>query len=53
MMKTAYEMGAGAIMALEPNQSIEIANPGRPNTAFDGFVTSLARQIGVALEVAL
>ena len=49
--ENSYEMGAGAIMALEPNQSIEIANPGRPNTAFDGFVTSLARQIGVALEL--
>jgi lambda family phage portal protein len=49
--ENSYEMGAGAIMALEPNQSIEIANPGRPNTAFDGFITSLARQIGVALEL--
>ena len=49
--ENSYEMGAGAIMALEPNQSIEIANPGRPNTAFDGFITSLARQVGVALEL--
>lgn len=49
--EASYEMGAGAIMALEPNQSIEIANPGRPNTAFDGFVTALARQIGVAIEL--
>lgn len=49
--ENSYEMGAGVIMALEPNQSIEIANPGRPNTAFDGFITSLARQIGVALEL--
>ena len=26
-------------------------NPGRPNTAFDGFVTSICRQIGAALEI--
>lgn len=49
--EASYELGAGAIMALEPNQSVEIANPQRPNTAFDGFVTALARQIGVALEL--
>ena len=46
-----YELGNGAMVALGENESIEIANPGRPNTAFDGFVTSLCRQIGSALEV--
>lgn len=26
-------------------------NPGRPNTAFDGFVVAICRQIGAALEI--
>ncbi|PWK16071.1 phage portal protein [Tumebacillus permanentifrigoris] len=47
----SYEMGNGAIVGLNPGESIETANPGRPNTAFDGFVTSILRQIGSALEV--
>ena len=47
----AYEMGNGAIVGLGENESIETANPGRPNTAFDGFVISICRQIGTALEI--
>lgn len=47
----AYEMGNGAIVGLEDGESIDIANPGRPNTAFDGFVIAVCRQIGSALEI--
>ncbi|WNF36417.1 phage portal protein [Bacillaceae bacterium IKA-2] len=47
----SYELGNGAIVALAENESIETSNPGRPNTAFDGFVTSICRQIGAALEL--
>lgn len=47
----SYELGNGAIVALGENESIDTANPGRPNTAFDGFVTSICRQIGSAIEV--
>lgn len=49
--EASYELGNGAIMALGPNESIEIANPSRPNTAFDGFIVSLCRQVGTALEI--
>lgn len=49
--ENSYELGNGAIVALGENESIEQANPGRPNTAFDGFVTSICRQIGSAIEV--
>lgn len=48
---TTYELGPGAIVGLLPGESVEEANPGRPNTAFDGFVTSILRQIGAALEL--
>ena len=47
----AYEMGNGAIVSLDPNEEIQTANPGRPNTAFEGFVQAICRQIGSALEL--
>lgn len=46
-----YELGNGAIVALGENESIEVSNPGRPNTAFEAFVAALCKQIGAALEV--
>jgi lambda family phage portal protein len=46
-----YEMGVGAINVLEPGEEIEVANPGRPSTAFEAFINSLCRYIGAALEI--
>ena len=46
-----YKLGEGAILDLQPNESIEIADPKRPNQAFDPFVQAVLRQIGVALEL--
>ena len=43
------ELGNGLKNNLLPGEDIEIANPGRPNVAFDNFVTSLIRQIGTAV----
>ncbi|MFY0545463.1 phage portal protein [Brevibacillus sp. H7] len=48
---TVYEMGPGAINVLEPGEEIEVANPGRPNSQFDAFVSALCRYIGAALEI--
>jgi lambda family phage portal protein len=45
------KLGSGAIVGLKTGESIEAANPGRPNTAFDPFVKSVLQQIGVALEI--
>ena len=45
------ELGSGKVMYLGDNESVETANPGRPNTAFDPFVTAILRQIGSALEI--
>ncbi len=45
------KMAAGAIVDLNPGESVEFANPGRPNQAFDGFVNSLCTFLAVALEV--
>jgi lambda family phage portal protein len=45
------KLGHGAIAYLGNNDSIESANPNRPNTAFDPFVMSILQQVGVALEL--
>lgn len=45
------KLGQGAIIDLAKGESVEIANPGRPNASADVFLTALARQIGVALEI--
>ncbi len=46
-----FKLGNGAIVDLGPNERVETANPGRPNTAFDPFVQAILRQIGVRLEL--
>lgn len=43
--------GAGAIVELDPGQDVQIANPNRPNQAFDQFVLALSRQVGAALGI--
>jgi lambda family phage portal protein len=44
-------LGNGAVVGLAPGEDIVTADPSRPNTAFDGFVTAILRQIGAALEI--
>jgi lambda family phage portal protein len=45
------KLGYGAVVDLAPGEKITTANPNRPNDAFDPFVQSVLRQIGVALEL--
>jgi lambda family phage portal protein len=45
------KLGHGAIVDLMPGEKIEIADPKRPNVAFDPFVQAILRQVGVALEL--
>lgn len=45
-----YRLGTGAIIDLLKGEEIEIANPARPNQAFDPFIMALARQIGAAID---
>lgn len=47
----AYELGVGAINALQPGEEVAFADPKRPNSNFDPFVSSLCRYIGAAIEV--
>tara|TARA_R110000751_G_scaffold146094_9_gene250010 strand:+ start:14707 stop:16290 length:1584 start_codon:yes stop_codon:yes gene_type:complete len=45
------EMGSGAIVSLNSDEKVEIANPMRPNPGFDGFAQAFLRLVGVALEM--
>jgi lambda family phage portal protein len=47
------KLGNGAIIGLKKGESVETVNPGRPNTAFDPFVTAIMEQIGAALGIPL
>lgn len=47
----AFELGAGTINTLPPGYDIATADPKRPSSNFDAFVTALARQVGAALEI--
>lgn len=47
----AYELGNGAIVALEEGEDVSIADPSRPMSAFETFVIAVSRQIGSALEI--
>ena len=46
-----YELGPGAVVTLAPGEKVDTASPGRPNAQFDGFVNSIVRHIGSALEI--
>lgn len=48
---TEISLGNGAIVDLAPGEDVTFADPKRPNTAFDAFVTAMSRHIGVALEL--
>lgn len=47
----ALSMGNGTVVELDSGKSISTATPGRPNSNFGGFVESICRQIGAALEL--
>jgi lambda family phage portal protein len=44
-------LGQGAVVGLAPGESIETANPTRPNSSFDPFMLSWFRQIGIAVNI--
>ena len=49
--ENTYELGHGAINVLGQGEDVTFANPSRPNSNFEMFVSALTRQIGAALEI--
>lgn len=45
------KLGNGTVNYLRPGEKVSETKPGRPNTAFEGFVKAIARQMGAALEI--
>jgi len=45
------KLGPGAIVALNPMEDIAVADPKRPNSAYDAFVKGILEQIGVGLNI--
>lgn len=45
------KLGPGMIVDLMADEDIALANPSRPNPAFEAFVTASTREIGSALQV--
>jgi len=45
------KLGNGIAVDLGEGESIETANPGRPNSQFDPFVQAIIRQIGARLQI--
>lgn len=45
------ELGSGSVIGLAEGEDITTVDPSRPNVAFDGFVQSLTKEIGMALEL--
>lgn len=46
-----YQMGPGSMISLMDNEEIQVADPKRPNGAFEPFFLSIVKQIGSALEI--
>lgn len=44
-----YKLEPGMVIEMNPNESIELANPTRPNTGYGDFVDSILKQIAVGL----
>jgi lambda family phage portal protein len=44
-------ISGGKAVNLLPGEEVSSANPGRPNSEFDPFVSSIFKQIGMALEL--
>ena len=46
-----YELGPGTINFMKPGEDVVFADPSRPSNGFDAFMTSMATQVGAALEI--
>lgn len=51
--ETKIELGAGTVVGLAENESIETAGSTSPNPNYDPFFSSIMKQVGMALEIPL
>jgi len=46
-----FELGPGTFNILQPGEDIIMADPKRPASGFEGFIATMAKTIGAALEI--
>jgi lambda family phage portal protein len=46
-----YELGAGAVNVLGKGEKVTFADPKRPNSGFEPFMTAMAKVLGAAIEI--
>jgi lambda family phage portal protein len=47
----SYELGPGTINVLDVNEDVTFADPKRPASGFDAFVSAMSKYVGAALEI--
>lgn len=47
----SVELGSGAIVGLNPGETVAFADPKHPNAGYDRFTEAMIKQIGAALEI--
>lgn len=49
--ETSVELGPGAILSMNPGETVSFADPKHPNTGYDNFTNAVIKQIAAALEL--
>lgn len=47
----SIELAPGAVVALNPGEDVEFADPKHPNSGYDAFFNAMIKEIGAALEI--
>ena len=50
---SSIELASGAIVGLNPGDTVNFADPKHPNAGYDAFTNAMIKQIGAALEIPL
>jgi lambda family phage portal protein len=48
--QSSIELAPGAVVALNPGESVKFADPKHPNSGYDAFTTAMIREIAAGLE---
>ncbi len=49
--QSSIELAPGAVVALNPGEEVQFADPKHPNSGFDAFFGAMVKEIGAALEI--
>jgi lambda family phage portal protein len=49
--QSSIELAPGAVVALNPGEEVQFADPKHPNSGYDAFFNAMIKEIGAALEI--